>query len=166
MSTAAPRKLTPVASILGLTDITVESNSLYDMECLQGDLLTEPVLDEVKDQIHRGERDFSVKLIKSLFKDGNQTDAGEERNLFISPSSIFQTLTLSHFGARGRTKEELERVMGLTGISSIDVMKNYLFEKAFQAIRERNPELGYNLTHANKFYFDRALPLELCLQKY
>nr|ACO14815.1 Serpin B4 [Caligus clemensi] len=140
-------------------------SSFEHMECLQGDSLTNPVLEEVKEQIRRGERDFSVNLIKSLFKDGNQTETGEETNIFISPSSIYQALTLSHFGARGKTKDDLEAVMGMTGISSIDVMKNYLFDKAFQSIRERNPELGYNLTHANKFYFNRDLSLDPCLQK-
>lgn len=37
-------------------------------------------------------------------------------------------------------------------------------ERAFQAIRERNPDLGYHLTHANKVYFNRELPLNSCIQ--
>ena len=49
-------------------------------------------------------------------------------------------------------------------MSKSNVQRNYLFERAFQAIRERNPDLGYHLTHANKVYFNRELPLNSCIQ--
>ena len=51
-----------------------------------------------------------------------------------------------------------------SGLSKSNVQRSYLFERAFQAIRERNPDLGYQLTHANKVYFDRDLPLNSCIQ--
>ena len=51
-----------------------------------------------------------------------------------------------------------------SGLSKSNVQRNYLFERAFQAIHERNPDLGYHLTHANKVYFNRELPLNSCIQ--
>ena len=32
-----------------------------------------------------------------------------------------------------------------------------------QAVRERKPDLGYKLIHANKVFFDRTLPLNKCV---
>ena len=103
----------------------------------------------------------SVKLIKSLFGDGPSS-----RNIFISPASIYQTLTLAFMGAEGETERELAKVMGvdLARTPRSEVIKNYLFERAFQSIRDQDPNLGYQLTHANKLYFDRALPLSQCFQ--
>lgn len=106
----------------------------------------------------------SVNLIKSLFGEG--ADDGPSRNIFISPASIYQTLTLAFMGAEGNTEEELATVMGidLAQTPRSEVIKNYLYERAFQAIRDRDPNLGYQLTHANKLYFDRSLPLSQCFQ--
>ena len=58
----------------------------------------------------------------------------------------------------------IEYVLFFSGLSKSNVQRNYLFERAFQAIRERNPDLGYHLTHANKVYFNRELPLNSCIQ--
>lgn len=146
------------------------SGQKINTECLGDDsaitetFLSEPVDDEVKLILNEGERAFSVNLIKSLFSDFNAT--GVQKNIFISPASIYQTLMLSYFGAKDLTEEELAETLGFGGgkVARTDVIKNYLFERAFQAIRELDTSLGYDLTHANKFYFDRSLPLNQCLQ--
>ena len=64
---------------------------------------------------------------------------------------------LAYFGAAGVTEKELSEVLGTSGLSKQAVQRSYLFERAFQAVRERNPDLGYKLTHANKLYFHRYL---------
>lgn len=135
-------------------------------ECLgnhEDHFLEDPVPEEIKVVLDDGERAFGVNLIKSLFHDFNTT--GIHKNIFISPASIYQTLMLAYFGAKDQTEAELAKTLGFEGqVERADVIKNYLFERAFQAIRERDPNLGYTLTHANKFYFDRTLPLNECLQ--
>ncbi len=105
----------------------------------------------------------SVNIIKSMFED---SVTGPSGNIFISPASIYQTLTLAFMGAAGETERELAGVMGvdLAETPRSEVIKNYLYERAFQAIRDRDPNLGYELTHANKLYFDRELPLSKCFQ--
>jgi len=139
-----------------------------DTSCLGTDadvndetFLAEHVGNETLQAINDGERAFSVNLIKSLFGDGPSS-----RNIFISPASIYQTLTLAFMGAEGETERELAKVMGvdLARTPRSEVIKNYLFERAFQSIRDQDPNLGYQLTHANKLYFDRALPLSQCFQ--
>lgn len=142
-----------------------------DTSCLGTDssvndetFLSEHVGNETLHAINDGERAFSVNLIKSLFGEG--ADDGPSRNIFISPASIYQTLTLAFMGAEGNTEKELATVMGidLAQTPRSEVIKNYLYERAFQAIRDRDPNLGYQLTHANKLYFDRSLPLSQCFQ--
>ena len=150
-----------VTLVLGENNINTEC--LGDASAITETFLSEPVDDETKILLNEGERAFSVNLIKSLFSDFNAT--GQQKNIFISPASIYQTLMLSYFGAKNVTEEELAETLGFAGkVERTDVIKNYLFERAFQAIRELDTSLGYELTHANKFYFDRTLPLNKCLQ--
>jgi len=130
--------------------------------CMDGDFLSEQPSEAERLQVSQGERYFSVNLIKSLFQDFNAS--GIHHNIFVSPSSIHATLMLAYFGSEGETQKELESVMGTTGLSKQAVQRSYLFERAFQAVRERNPDLGYQLTNANKLYFHRALPLNSCIQ--
>jgi len=138
-------------------------SAVLDTSCMpEGDFLSERPPEKEQEQINRGERDFSVNLIKSLFQDFNST--GVHENIFVGPSSIYATLMLAYFGAHGETEKELSNVLGTSGLSKSNVQRSYLFERAFQAIRERNPDLGYQLTHANKVYFDRDLPLNSCIQ--
>jgi serpin B len=129
---------------------------------VDGTFLSEPVSDEVKALLDDGERAFAVRIIKQLVDERNSTE-----NIFVSPASVYQALVLAYMGARNASRQELASVLGLTAGGKVkrrDVLKNYLFERAFQAIRERDPDLGYSLAHANKLYFDRALPINNCLQ--
>jgi serine protease inhibitor len=136
--------------------------AVLDTSCMDADFLSERPPEEERMQVNRGERDFSVRLIKSLFEDFNTT--GLHENIFVSPSSIYQTLMLAYFGAAGDTQNELAEVMGTGNMTKDAIQRSYLFERAFQAVRERNPDLGYQLIHANKLYFDRQLPLSSCIQ--
>ena len=142
--------------------ISVSYAAVLDTSCIDGDFLSEQPSEIERLQVSKGERDFSVNLIKSLFQDFNAS--GIHHNIFVSPSSIHATLMLAYFGAEGETQKELESLMGVQGLSKQAVQRSYLFERAFQAVRERNPDLGYDLTNANKLYFHRALPLNSCIQ--
>merc|ERR1711983_639175 len=99
---------------------------------MDGDFLSEQPSEAEKNQVNRGERDFSVNLIKSLFKDFNAT--GKTENIFVSPSSIYNTLNLAYFGAKGQTEAELSKVMGTQNMTKSAVQRSYLFERAFQAL--------------------------------
>ena len=142
--------------------ISISYAAVLDTSCMDGDFLSEQPSEAERLQVSQGERDFSVNLIKSLFQDFNAS--GIHHNIFVSPSSIHATLMLAYFGSEGQTQVELESVMGTSGLSKQSVQRSYLFERAFQAVRERNPDLGYTLTNANKLYFHRALPLNSCIQ--
>jgi len=136
--------------------------AVLDTSCIDGNFLSERPPQTEIEQFYRGERDFSVNLIKSLFQDFNAT--GIHKNIFVSPSSIYATLMLAYFGSAGQTQNDLATVMGTQAMTKQAVQRTYLFERAFQDLRQSNPDLGYKLTHANKIYFDRALPLNQCIQ--
>ena len=53
-------------------------------------------------------------------------------NIFISPSSIFQSLMLAYFGAAGETEAELAKTMGFSSVERDLIKKSYVFERAFQ----------------------------------
>merc|ERR1711874_586293 len=93
----------------------------------------------------------------------DETEAIEE-NIFISPSSIYHTLMLAYFGSLGETERELAKGLGFESLSKSEVLKTYMFDRAYQAVRERTPGLGYVFKHANKLYFEQDLKLNECLR--
>ena len=150
--------------VLGLllSWLAVSQANVVDTSCISQDLLKSPPQDEVRAIINKGQRDFSVNLIKNMF---HQTNSTGGTNIFVSPSGIYQTLMLAYFGADGVTEKELSKVMGLEGqVTKDEAKKSHMYEKAFQAVREKNPNLGYKLIHSNKFFFDRSLPVSSCMQ--
>jgi len=128
---------------------------------LSDTFLASPVNEESQAVVYAGERAFSVNLIKALFKkfESNAID----QNIFISPSSIYHTLMLAYFGAHGETQSELAKGLGFENLTKSEVLKTYMFDRAFQAVRERTVK-GYNFTHANKLYFEEDLMLNGCLR--
>merc|ERR1719367_1943972 len=71
---------------------------------------------------------------------------------------------MAYFGAGGATEQELAQVMGVADMDKLQVMKAYLYDKAFQTVREKNEDKGYKLIHANRMFFDRSIPLNKRIQ--
>jgi len=129
---------------------------------LSDTFLASPVNNQSKALVYQGERDFSVNLIKALFEKYERESISE--NIFISPSSIYHTLMLAYFGSRGETQAELTSALGFSSLAKSSVLKTYMFDRAYQAVRENTPGLGYVFKHANKLYFEKDLKLNECLR--
>jgi len=129
---------------------------------LSDTFLASPVNNQSKALVYQGERDFSVNLIKALFEKYERESISE--NIFISPSSIYHTLMLAYFGSRGETQAELTSALGFSSLAKSSVLKTYMFDRAYQAVRENTPGLGYVFKHANKLYFEEDLKLNECLR--
>jgi len=129
---------------------------------LSDTFLASPVNNQSKALVYQGERDFSVNLIKALFEKYERESISE--NIFISPSSIYHTLMLAYFGSRGETQAELTNALGFSSLGKSSVLKTYMFDRAYQAVRENTPGLGYVFKHANKLYFEKDLKLNECLR--
>jgi len=155
--------------VLGVTHVT--QAQMLDRNCFgeegeQGTLsdtfLASPVDQEAQNIVYSGERAFSVNLIKALFE--KYENESIEENIFISPSSIYHTLMLAYFGSHGETQEELETALGFDTLGKSEVLKTYMYDRAYQAVRENTPGLGYVFKHANKLYFEQDLKLNDCLR--
>lgn len=142
---------------------------ILDRNCFSDEngTLSDTFLDRTGDEdakaiVYGGERAFSVNLIKALFE--KYEDSSIDQNIFISPSSIYHTLMLAYFGSLGETQSELAAALGFGRLSKSEVLKTYMFDRAYQAVRERTPGLGYIFKHANKLYFEREVKLNECLR--
>ena len=129
---------------------------------LSDTFLASPVNEEAQAVVYAGERAFSVNLVKALFEKYENESIAE--NIFISPSSIYHTLMLAYFGSLGETQAELEAGLGLASLGKSEVLKTYMFDRAYQAVRERTAGLGYVFKHANKLYFEQELKMNECLR--
>jgi len=160
-ATAQDPTSTPAeASSLGRSCFSDSSMRLSDnafLADLNGNTTT-----TAQEVVHRGERDFAVRLVKALF--ARFTGKRIEDNIFISPASIYQTLMLAYFGAEGKTAQELAAGLGLTQLGRPDALKAYMMDQVYQAVRERTQGLGYELRQANKIYMEQSLHLNKCLQ--
>merc|ERR1712020_261999 len=148
--------LTVKAQMLDRNCFGSENGTLSDT------FLASPVNEDAQAVVYGGERAFSVNLVKALFK--KYENEAIEQNIFISPSSIYHTLMLSYFGALGETEQELAKGLGFENLTKSEVLKTYMFDRAYQAVRERTAGLGYTFKHANKLYFEQDLKLNECLR--
>lgn len=76
-------------------------------------------------------------------------------NVFYSPHSLHQALTMAYFGARGTTEESLRKALQIpSDLSKVDVQRFYAFEKAVkQQLEEQVRRLETNTV--------ASLPFEL-----
>jgi len=64
-------------------------------------------------------------------------------NIFFSPHSIHQALSLAYFGARGTTEESLKRALHIPNeLSKVDVQRYYAIEKALNEMRSQVSDSG------------------------
>lgn len=57
-------------------------------------------------------------------------------NIFFSPHSLHQALSLAYFGARGTTEESLKKALRIPDqLSKVDVQRYYAFERSLNEMR-------------------------------
>lgn len=87
-------------------------------------------------------------------------------NLFFSPHSLHQALTLAYFGARGTTEESLKQALHIPNdLSKVDVQHFYAFENALKEERyaEGNATGNYEYRTANRLWITDAKKLRECM---
>ncbi|HLH54234.1 MAG TPA: serpin family protein [Verrucomicrobiae bacterium] len=67
----------------------------------------------------QADSDFSFRLLKEL------SNEAPSANVFVSPFSISSVLQMMALGARGQTRDELQRVLGTTGLAETDLNRQY-----------------------------------------
>jgi serpin B len=101
-------------------------------------------------QIATANNYFAFNLLNELFD--------ENENVFISPMSISTAFSMLYFGARGRTAQELEEVLGysLANLSNEKLGKQY--KDLMQDINNKNNS-DYELQSANRVVIQSRNPI-------
>jgi len=64
-------------------------------------------------------------------------------NIFFSPHSIHQALSLAYFGARGTTEESLKQALHIPNeLSKIDVQRYYAIERSLNQMHSQVSDSG------------------------
>ncbi|XP_066587366.1 serine protease inhibitor 88Ea-like isoform X2 [Prorops nasuta] len=87
-------------------------------------------------------------------------------NIFFSPHSLHQALTLAYFGARGTTEASLKSALRIPdNLSKIDVQRLYAFEQSIRQQRDsqENATSDYVYRSANKLWLTDAKKLRECV---
>lgn len=57
-------------------------------------------------------------------------------NIFFSPHSLHQAISLAYYAARGTTEASLKRILHIPDVSKIEMQRYYSFEKALDKMRD------------------------------
>lgn len=86
-------------------------------------------------------------------------------NIFFSPHSIHQAVTMAYFGARGTTEESLKRALRIPNeLTKIDVQRYYATERSFNQKRSQGESAdSYDYRIANRFWITSSKKLQDCM---
>ncbi|CAK9833816.1 Serine protease inhibitor 88Ea [Anthophora retusa] len=87
-------------------------------------------------------------------------------NIFYSPYSIHEALTLAYFGARGTTEQSLKKALHISNdLSKVDVQRYYAFEKSIkeQMDAQGNSSANYEYKSANRLWITDKAKVRECM---
>jgi serpin B len=90
-------------------------------------------------------QDFAMKFFSTVYGDG------KEENIFVSPFSMSMALGVLRNGAEGKTKQEMQEVLGMKDFSDEDI--NAYYKKLKDALIET--DLTLKLAIANSVWYDK-----------
>jgi len=99
-------------------------------------------LDEKAKAIVNADNTFGIKLFKDLI----ETSEDEQDNIIISPLSISMALGMTLNGAGGETKEAMENVLELQGMSQQEI--NEGFKSIIDGLSSVDPDVTLNIPNS------------------
>jgi len=114
--------------------------------------------------LYSGQLAFSLDLFKSIHK-GHSIEDKANKNVFISPMSIYSALLLTYFGANTRTEEQLAGVLGIQHIDKIRITQAYKLTKFTRKLMRVAGLVKYDLEIANRLYFNSAEEVHQCMRE-
>ncbi|XP_050596665.1 serine protease inhibitor 88Ea-like isoform X1 [Bombus affinis] len=86
-------------------------------------------------------------------------------NIFYSPHSLHQALTLAYFGARGTTEDSLKKALHLPNdLSKVDVQRYYAYENSLKNQGDQeNSSRGYEYNSANRLWVSSTRKVRDCM---
>jgi len=93
----------------------------------------------------------SLNLFSLIVDD--EIKSGKNSNVIISPLSLYIALAMTWNGAEGETKAEIQRFLGLEGLTEVEV--NEYFKKLLDALPATDPKAKVSI--ANSIWHDKGL---------
>lgn len=85
-------------------------------------------------------------------------------NLFFSPHSLYEALTLAYFGARGTTEQSLKNALQIPQeLSKIDVRQANAFDKTIKSLQMINSTPTYEYESANRLWISSQKNIKACM---
>ncbi|KAK1132270.1 hypothetical protein K0M31_016390 [Melipona bicolor] len=86
-------------------------------------------------------------------------------NIFYSPHSLHQALTLAYFGARGTTENSLKKALHISAdLSKVDVQRYYAYENSFKKPDDQqNSSADYEYNSANRLWISDTRKVRECM---
>ncbi|XP_011700301.1 PREDICTED: serpin B3-like isoform X2 [Wasmannia auropunctata] len=88
-------------------------------------------------------------------------------NVFFSPHSIHEALSLAYFGARGTTEESLKQALHIPNeLTKVDVQRYYALERSLSQLRVQmggSAEDSYDFRIANRFWITNSKKPRECM---
>lgn len=110
--------------------------SMISAQCLTGDDMPTRMDPTSRVSLTGARFDFALDSLK-------KTASMEKDNIFFSPHSIHQALSLAYFGARGTTEESLKQALRIPSeLSKIDVQRYYAIERSLNQMRSQVSDSG------------------------
>jgi len=111
--------------------------SVISAQCLTGDDVPSMMDPTSRMSLTNARFDFALdSLIKTALIEVHD-------NIFFSPHSIHQALSLAYFGARGTTEESLKQALHIPNeLSKVDVQRYYAVERSLNQISSQVNDSG------------------------
>lgn len=93
---------------------------------------------------------FGFKLFKDIIKEENG------KNVFISPLSVSMALGMTYNGANGKTKEEMQNTLELSGLTLQEINESY--KNLIELLTDLDPKVKFQI--ANSIWYREVLPIE------
>ncbi|XP_014475805.1 PREDICTED: serpin B3-like [Dinoponera quadriceps] len=90
----------------------------------------------------------------------------ETENIFFSPHSLYQAVSLAYFGARGTTEANLKRALRIPDdLSKVDVQRYYAFENSLDEMHNNQTNVSDNYEYrvANRLWVSDDRKLRECM---
>jgi len=140
------------ASFIGIApnlDQIFSTDNAVHAEKDNGDLMKEQPQKQLDSQFIAANQEFAFKLFSEILNKNDQ------KNVFISPTSISLALSLLYNGASGETQQEMQRALQFTGIDLEDINSQ---QKILQKLLQNQPES--ELSIANSLWIRQNFPIK------
>ncbi|CAL7943563.1 unnamed protein product [Xylocopa violacea] len=134
--------------------------SSVSAQCLTGNDNPPTMSANTKKGLIEARFNFALDTLKKMVSIDSQD------NIFYSPHSLQQALTLAYMGARGSTEQSLKKALHIPNdLSKVDVQRYYSFENSLkqQIDGQSNTSNNYEYKSANRLWITDAVKVRECM---